>query len=140
MSENQTPDNFLPDNPTHLELALLAVTRANGEAMKLLAEQLALLATPRRTLAPARPPQLPGLVRELEPMVPPVSPATLVHFAAVQAQLSPDECAIAREVARELSASELRAWFDELGALSVRDAVARVRKLISGHRKPEVAS
>jgi hypothetical protein len=53
----------------------------------------------------------------------------------VQSALSPEESALAREVAKELSAPELRAWFDELGKLSVPDAVAKVRKLVSGYGK-----
>ena len=58
----------------------------------------------------------------------------------MQHELTPEESAIAREVAKELSATELRAWFDELGALSVPEAVEKVRKLISGFGKTGGAS
>jgi hypothetical protein len=73
-------------------------------------------------------------------VLPPIDPQTMAHFVAVQSVLTPEESAIAREVAKELSATELRAWFDELGALSVPDAVAKVRKLISGFGKTGGAS
>ncbi len=73
-------------------------------------------------------------------VLPPIEPQTMAHFVAVQSALSPEEAAIAREVAKELSAGELRAWFDELSKLSVPDAVAKVRKLVSGFGKDGGAS
>lgn len=73
-------------------------------------------------------------------VLPPIDPQTMAHFVAVQSQLTPEEGAIAREVAKELSAAELRAWFDELSKLSVPDAVAKVRKLVSGFGKEGDAS
>lgn len=73
-------------------------------------------------------------------VLPPIDPQTMAHFVAVQSALTPEESAIAREVAKELSASELRAWFDELGKLSVPEAVEKVRKLISGFGKTGGAS
>lgn len=76
----------------------------------------------------------------VEPMVPPLDPATMAHFVAVQSMLAPEESALAREVAKELTPTELRAWFEELSELSVPDAVAKVRKLISGFGKAGGAS
>ncbi|MBX3156771.1 MAG: hypothetical protein KF773_12265 [Deltaproteobacteria bacterium] len=73
-------------------------------------------------------------------VLPPIDPQTMAHFIAVQSALAPEEAAIAREVAKELSAAELRAWFDELSKLAVPDAVAKVRKLIAGHGKNGSAS
>jgi len=73
-------------------------------------------------------------------VLPPIDPQTMAHFIAVQSALSPEEGALAREVAKELTAAELRAWFDELADLSVPAAVAKVRKLISGLGKTGGAS
>lgn len=73
-------------------------------------------------------------------VLPPIDPQTMAHFVAVQSALTPEEGAIAREVAKELSAAELRVWFDELRKLSVPEAVEKVRKLISGFGKTGGAS
>jgi hypothetical protein len=73
-------------------------------------------------------------------VLPPIDPQTMAHFIAVQSALTPEEGAIARDVAKELGAAELRAWFDELSKLSVPEAVAKVRKLISGFGKEGGAS
>jgi hypothetical protein len=62
--------------------------------------------------------------------LPPLDPAALAHFLAVRAALTPAESALAQEVARDLSPVDLRKWFDELEALSVPDAVAKIRALI----------
>jgi hypothetical protein len=59
--------------------------------------------------------------------LPPIDPKTMAHFIAIQSALAPDEAALAKQVAAELSPAELRAWFDELGALSVPDAIAKIR-------------
>lgn len=73
-------------------------------------------------------------------VLPPIDPQTMAHFVAVQSALTAEEASLAREVAKELSAAELRAWFDELSTLSVPDAVAKVRKLVSGFGKDGGAS
>jgi len=65
-----------------------------------------------------------------------LDPADMQHFLQIQAALTPDEAALARAVAKELSPSELQGWFAELRALSVPDAVAKIRQLISGSAKP----
>jgi len=57
------------------------------------------------------------------------------HFIAIQSSLSPDEAALAREVAGQLSPAELRAWFDELSKLSVPDAAAKIRKVVGGTKE-----
>ncbi|HEU0029895.1 MAG TPA: hypothetical protein VFQ53_04625 [Kofleriaceae bacterium] len=64
--------------------------------------------------------------------LPPIDPATMAHFVAVQAMLTPEESALAREVAAELKPAELRAWFDELSKLDVAEAAAKIRKVIGG--------
>jgi len=65
--------------------------------------------------------------------LPALDPKTMAHFLAVQAALKPDEAALAKQVAAELSPSELRAWFDELAALSVPQAVQKIRVLLAGN-------
>jgi len=74
-----------------------------------------------------------------EAALPPMNPAALAHFAAVQAALSGEERELAREAAANLSAAELRAWFDELSKLSVPEAAARIRKIISELGKGDVS-
>nr|HEX4316246.1 hypothetical protein [Kofleriaceae bacterium] len=68
-------------------------------------------------------------------VLPPIDPSTMAHFVAVQSALTPEERAIASEVAAGLTAAELRAWFAELSKLSVPDSVARIRNLIAGQAK-----
>lgn len=67
--------------------------------------------------------------------LPPIDPAMMGHFIAIQSSLSPDEAALAREVAGQLSPAELRAWFDELSKLSVPDAAAKIRKVVGGAKE-----
>lgn len=67
-----------------------------------------------------------------QPAFPPIDAATLAHFTAIQAALTPEEAALARSAAAELEPAELRSWFDELAKLSVPDAVQRVRSQIAG--------
>ena len=62
------------------------------------------------------------------------------HFIAIQSALAPAEAALARQVAAELSPAELRAWIDELSALSVPDAVAKIRSFIGAKPKAGAAS
>jgi hypothetical protein len=64
--------------------------------------------------------------------LPPMDSAALAHFAAVQSALTSEERDLAREVAANLTAAELRTWFDELSALSVPDAADKIRKIIGG--------
>jgi hypothetical protein len=64
--------------------------------------------------------------------VPPLDPATMAKVIAIQAQLTSEEAARARQLAAELSPAELRAWFEELSALPVPDAVAKIRSLLGG--------
>lgn len=61
----------------------------------------------------------------------PLDPAAMVHFLAVQAALTSEEAALAREVAKDLSPTEVRTWLDELRGLSVPDAAAKIRAAIS---------
>jgi hypothetical protein len=60
--------------------------------------------------------------------LPPLDPAAMAHFLAIQSALGPDEAAMAREVASALSPREMRAWMDELRSMSVPDAVAAIRR------------
>ena len=66
----------------------------------------------------------------VDPRLPPIDPATLVHFVAIQQALKPDEAALARAVAADLGPAELRAWFEDLKKLGVPDAVAKIRAII----------
>lgn len=72
--------------------------------------------------------------------LPPLDPKTMTHFIAIQSALAPAEAALARQVAAELSPVELRAWFDELSALSVPDAVAKIRSMLGATPKAGGAS
>lgn len=63
--------------------------------------------------------------------LPAIDPATMAHFIAIQAALTPDEAQLARAVAADLSPAELRAWFDELEKLSVSEAVEKIRALVA---------
>lgn len=72
--------------------------------------------------------------------LPPIDPKTMSHFIAIQSALAPNEAALARQVAAELSPAELRAWFDELSALSVQDAVAKIRSMLGATPKTGGAS
>jgi hypothetical protein len=60
----------------------------------------------------------------------PAAVATLAPIAAVVAKLSPVDRAIVGKVVEELAPSHRRAWFGELRALPVPDAVARVQRLV----------
>lgn len=57
--------------------------------------------------------------------------AGLMQFAAIQARLTPAERELARALAGELSAGELRAWFEQLRGLDPDAAAAKVRTLLS---------
>ncbi len=67
---------------------------------------------------------------ETKAELPPPDPKMMSHFVSIQAALKPEEAALARQVAAELSPAEMRAWFAELSALSVPDAVAKIRAFI----------
>lgn len=62
--------------------------------------------------------------------LPPLDPKAMSHFIAIQSALTPGEAALARQVAAELSPAEVRTWFAELSALSVPDAVAKIRTFV----------
>jgi hypothetical protein len=64
--------------------------------------------------------------------MPPLDPATMGHFLAVQQALSLEEGALAQGLAAELSPAELRAWLAELAPLSVSDAVDKIREVLHG--------
>ena len=66
-------------------------------------------------------------------VLPPIDPQTMAHFIAIQSALKPEEAVMARDVAGNLGAAELRAWFDELSKLSVPQAVQKIRVLIAGN-------
>ena len=83
------------------------------------------------TNAPAAPPRPSHL--------PSHSPRAMDHFLAIQAALTPEEAASVRAAASALSPLELCALIDEFSAMSVPEAVARVRALLAGARDPEAA-
>ena len=62
--------------------------------------------------------------------LPSLDPKAMTHFIAIQSALTAEEGAMARAIAKELSPAELRAWFNELLAMSVPDAVAKIRSII----------
>ncbi len=63
--------------------------------------------------------------------VPTIDPAAMVHFLAIQQALSPEEAALAKEVAKGLAPAELNAWIADLAARSIPDAVATIRAITS---------
>lgn len=67
-----------------------------------------------------------------EAALPPLGPQQMAHFLAIQSALKPEEAALARQLAAELSPTEMRAWLADLGAMAVPDAVAKIRGLLSG--------
>jgi hypothetical protein len=62
--------------------------------------------------------------------LPPLDPKAMSHFIEIQSALTPLEGRLAREVAASLSPAEMRAWLVELSAMSVPDAVAKIRSFI----------
>lgn len=64
-------------------------------------------------------------------IVPPLEPALMAHFSAIQSSLTFEENAMVQRVASALSAGEIRVWFVALSKLTVEDAVARIRELTS---------
>ena len=72
--------------------------------------------------------------------LPPLDPKMMMHFIAIQSALTPADAGLARQVAAELSPTEVRAWFHELSALSVPDAVAKIRSIIGNAPKAGGAS
>jgi hypothetical protein len=65
----------------------------------------------------------------------PPSPAQIAHLLAVQSRLTPDEQRVAQLAAMRMTAEVRATWLDELGSMSVDEAVARVRSLIPAHRE-----
>jgi hypothetical protein len=61
-----------------------------------------------------------------------IDPATLAKIMAVQAQLTPAELARVQRLGAQLSPTEVSAFFDELAAMPMNDAVAKVRSMIGG--------
>lgn len=72
--------------------------------------------------------------------MPPLDPAMIGHFIAIQSALGPEQAALARQLAAELTQLEVRAWLSELSALSVPDAVAKIRSILGGASKKGGAS
>jgi hypothetical protein len=89
------------------------------------------LAAPEVTVAPALS-AMPVKDAVIKPAAaePILNAQALAHIAAIQAALTPEEAALARSVAQDLAPADLRAWFGELSALSVPQAVARVRGML----------
>ncbi|HWO21288.1 MAG TPA: hypothetical protein VNO30_21120 [Kofleriaceae bacterium] len=72
--------------------------------------------------------------------LPPIDPKTMAHFVAVQAMLTPEESALAREIAGALEPAALRAWFDDLSKREVAEAAYKIRSFIAGTVKKGEAS
>ncbi len=82
----------------------------------------------------------PKLTRAATVVPPPVLDAKgFAHIAAIQAALTPEEAALAREVAQDLAPADLQTWFAELSTLSVPQAVARVRTMLQPQQPSEAA-
>jgi hypothetical protein len=67
-----------------------------------------------------------------------LDPKMMGHLIAIQSALAPAEAALARQLVAELSPAEMRAWMKELCALSIPDAVAKVRSIL-GSKKAGVS-
>ena len=65
--------------------------------------------------------------------MPQITPEMMTDFIAIQSALKPEEAALAREVASTLTPAELHGWIEELGKLSVPQAVQKIRVLIAGN-------
>jgi hypothetical protein len=65
--------------------------------------------------------------------LPSLDPQTMAHFITIQAALKPEEAALAKQIAAELSPLELQAWIAELSKLSVPQAVQKIRVLVAGN-------
>ncbi|MCE9574531.1 MAG: hypothetical protein K8W52_15390 [Deltaproteobacteria bacterium] len=63
--------------------------------------------------------------------IPTLEPAAMMHFLAIQKALSPDEAALAKEVAKAFSPAELNAWIADLSKLTVPEAVAKIRAIVA---------
>jgi hypothetical protein len=72
--------------------------------------------------------------------LPALDPAMMGHFIAIQSALGAQEAALARQLAAELTPAEVRAWLAELSALSVPDAVIKIRSILAGAAKKGGAS
>jgi hypothetical protein len=118
---------------------MLVMAFASGDKAKLpsLAEML-----DWRKAVPKSKPALPSSTIDVaqaatstEPNSATASGDVMERVGAVLAELTPEERMIAITLAQELSADERAAWFAELAPLSVADAVARVRKVLSGKKE-----
>ncbi len=63
-----------------------------------------------------------------------LTPEMMGHMAAIRMQLNPDEIAFLTEVYGELTPPEVARWLRELSALSVDEAIERIRAQIAGTR------
>lgn len=78
--------------------------------------------------------------QDVSDVLPPLDPKMMSHFIAIQSALTPNEATLARQLAAELSSAEQRAWLHELTALSVSDAVAKLRGILGSMAKAGGAS
>jgi hypothetical protein len=69
-------------------------------------------------------------VSDLPADLPTLDAAGLMHFNNIQNALTFRERMLAQALAAELSPSELRAWINELGPLSIPEAVAKIRAVL----------
>lgn len=63
-----------------------------------------------------------------------LTPEMMGHMAAIRMRLNPDEIAFLTEVYGELTPAEVARWLRELSALSVDEAIERIRAQIAGTR------
>jgi hypothetical protein len=112
------------------------------------AESATATEAPRNKASAATPQQTPG-APDVAPNAPStadrnegppmLSPQLMAQFFAIQAALTPEECALVRAAAGELSPRDLRAWVAELAELTVPEAVDRVRAVLAATSKREAA-
>jgi hypothetical protein len=66
-----------------------------------------------------------------------ITPAMKAHFMSIYGLLTPDEGALARDVVSEMTEAELATWMQELMALSVEGAAAKVKAKLAELRPSE---
>jgi hypothetical protein len=81
-------------------------------------------------------PSAPSTPSEATFTLPSLDLATMMKIAAVQAALTEEEATLVRALGAELPPAELHALFAELSALSVPEAVSRIRAIIAPPMAP----
>jgi hypothetical protein len=132
-------DDIEEDEPSSFDLPAL-VAQIVPMVLSGLSTRKKLAKAPTDPAPASEPAEPPKLTRAATVAPPPVLDAKgFAHIAAIQAALTPEEAALAREVAQDLAPEDLQTWFAELSTLSVAQAVARVRTMLQPQQPSEAA-